>query len=145
MRLEMLKATVDKSRFCFWLISCGRIKNKEKFKKQHDVNQLGNDEITLKSVAEKEHMEHHVFDDSEAESDTKGKGHDDDVVAPEQVELDVPQDSPVKTPNMLSGMSQGSYSEAEEMDNTMNYMLRTFMSDGTQMDFKKNNTIKSEF
>ena len=46
---------------------------------------------------------------------------------------------------MLSGASQGSYSEAEEMDNTMNYMLRTFMSDGTQMDFKKNNTIKSEF
>ena len=28
MRLEMLKATVQQHSWCFWLLSCGRIKDK---------------------------------------------------------------------------------------------------------------------
>ena len=38
MRIEMLKATVVKHHFIFWLLSCGRIKNKEAFKKEHNVD-----------------------------------------------------------------------------------------------------------
>lgn len=37
MRLEWQKSAVDKSACCFWLLSCGRIKDKEAFKKQHMV------------------------------------------------------------------------------------------------------------
>jgi len=50
MRIEMMKATVEKHSFCFWLLSCGRVRNKAAFKKLHNVNQLGNDEINLSTV-----------------------------------------------------------------------------------------------
>ena len=45
MRMEALKATVERHNCCFWMLSCGRIKNKDAFKKEHEVNQVGNDEM----------------------------------------------------------------------------------------------------
>ena len=54
-RLEALKATVERHGCCFWLLSCGRIKNKDAFKKENEVNQIGNDEMKEQDVfAEKD-------------------------------------------------------------------------------------------
>ena len=38
MRLEMLKATVTNHSLCFRLLSCGRVKDKQFFKKEHKVD-----------------------------------------------------------------------------------------------------------
>lgn len=95
-----MKATVDKHNFLFWILSCGRVKNKEKFKKQHSVQVLGNDEITLASVYQphpdetKKPKRLADIDDSYLEFDTKMdlKGgpsarFDDDVVSHHQVSI----------------------------------------------------------
>ena len=47
-RLEMLKATVLRSNSCwFKVLSCGRIKDKEKFMNENNVNILGPNEVPL--------------------------------------------------------------------------------------------------
>ena len=40
MRLEMLKATVQRHSICFFILSCGRVKNKKAFIKEHKVDAL---------------------------------------------------------------------------------------------------------
>lgn len=37
MRLEIMKATVMRHSFCFRIFSCGRVRDKEEFKKEHKI------------------------------------------------------------------------------------------------------------
>ena len=81
MRLEMLKATVEKHSLCFRILSCGRIKDKEAFKKDHRVNQLENDEI-LQSQIERNRV---------LPKSSKRTPRSDEIVDPKHVKVKVSQ------------------------------------------------------
>jgi len=50
MRLEMMKATVEKHSCCFRILSCGRVRDKKAFMKEHKVNEINPHELTLSEL-----------------------------------------------------------------------------------------------
>ena len=52
MRLEMMKSTVKKSNFCFKILSCGRIKDKQAFIEDNKLNVLAQGEMTMTELKE---------------------------------------------------------------------------------------------
>ena len=39
-RFELMKTTVEKHSFCFRILSCGRVKDKDAFKKDNSIGQI---------------------------------------------------------------------------------------------------------